>query len=207
MKINPSRRKFFESNEKTIIAFDKFINRRLKNGWNLERVVAEEETKHEKDFDNISCHLLKSYPSSQTNIDALKSTIGLTGDLSQDYQDFLLTVDGFTLSQSVSKDGWGQKFSLAFMSTYSQSRYQQDRSQMTCLQDIHQPFLIISTINDDSYDFSGAVMLLSDNKIEKIENDTITSTFDSFEEYFRYEIREIHQYLSYARYWVQRKAG
>jgi hypothetical protein len=136
--------KVFESHEKAIFECKKFIDRRLKIGWKLNGQVDSniflkaifqfeklaEETRKEKGFDQIQCYLTKSYPGSFSTIQKLQEIINIkTFEIPTDYQNFLLTVDGFMLSQKVENNGWGNYFSLRFISYHGQKWFQENKKQ------------------------------------------------------------------------------
>jgi hypothetical protein len=214
--------KSFDSNDLAITECQKFVQRRVKNNWQirsqtdssifyqellyLEQVA--ERTRQEKGFDKITCYLLTAHPAESVTIDGLKEiTNGL--DIPSDYRDFLLTSDGFQLDQQVLKDGWGSDFSLRFVSAHSQKYiFQKKKDVITDNVDITQPFLVISVINDRSdRDFTGAILLMESHQIKKIEAGVVIGEFDSFLDYFLFEMREVGQYLFDSRYWVERKAN
>jgi hypothetical protein len=214
--------KSFDSNDKAIAECQKFVQRRVKNNWQIrsqtdssffyqKMLYLEQEAKsarQEKGFDKITCYFLGAYPASSLDIDGLKEiTNGL--DIPSDYRDFLLTGDGFQLEQKVLKDGWGCDFSLHFVSTYAQKNLQEMKDIITDKVGLTQPFLVISSTNQRGEDFRGAILLMESHQIKIIDAGfgAVEGEFDSFLDYFLFELSEVGQNLFNSRYWVERKAN
>jgi hypothetical protein len=216
--------KSFDSNDRAITECQKFVQRRVKNNWQIrsqtdssffyqKMLYLEQEAKsarQEKGFDKITCYLLDAHPATSLAIDGLKEiTNGL--EIPSDYRDFLLTCDGFQLEQKVLKDGWGCDFSLRFVPTYVQKNLQGIRDVITDKVGLTQPFLVISyqglyhRLNDE--DFFGAILLMESHQIKIIDAGVVVCEFDSFLDYFLFELSEVGFNLFNGRYTVERKAN
>jgi hypothetical protein len=217
------QQKIFDSDEKAISECQKFVQRRLKNNWQIRSQTNSslfyqdiiyfhdvvEQTRRIKGFDQLNCYLVKAYPANSSAIDSLKD-ITEDHEIPSDYRDFLSTVDGFDITQRVLKDDWGNSFSFCFVPTYRQQHFQEKKNEIfevEFINALNQPFLVISTINESYTDFTGAIMLMESHKVKKIESGMVIGIFDSFRDYFLFEKKEIHQYLFDGRYWVESRAN
>lgn len=215
--------KIFDSDEKAISECQKFVQRRLKNNWQIRSQTNSslfyqdilyfhdvvEQTRRIKGFDQLNCYLVQAYPADSSAIDSFKD-ITEDHEVPSDYRDFLSTVDGFDITQRVRKNDWGSDFSLHFVPTYRQKSFQEKKNEIfeaEFLSVINQPFLVISAINESNTDFTGAIMLMASHQVKKIESGIVIGTFDNFRDYFSFEKKEIHQYLFDGRYWVESRAN
>jgi hypothetical protein len=219
------KEKVCESRDAAVTEAEKFIQRRLKTGaWKivaetrenyylhkmrgLEATISRE--KNEPGYDEIKCHVLHFHPATFSDLEKLAVSAGVTRErLPQDYQDFLLTEDGFQLHYAVSKKNWGSGFALQFVSTYSQDWFQKQKAEIACLRDNREPFVVVSFLNDVHHTkaLTGGVLFLEQGVVRHYDDDIQVGEFSSFREYFAFEMRELGQRFFDARYWVDQKAG
>ncbi len=218
-----SKESVFESNEQAIAACQKFVNRRLKIGWKIDGQSdsdiflksfirlesALEDARKEKGFGKIESYILKHYPGGFSDIQKLGECIDLQKfDVPQDYKEFIFMMRGFNLSQKVSKGEWVSYVSLEFITPHRQSWFQENKEKMVCLEHTDQPFIVVSEFHDSSFEeFSGAILFLTEGKVRKFDRGDVIGSFESFQDYFLFESKEMIQYLFNGLAWVKRKAG
>jgi hypothetical protein len=215
----------FNSRAEAIAAAEKFISRRLKTGgWQIESKTSAwyylqaieqleyiaAQARDERGYDRIKCHLMWEYPPSFTELDNLAIGLGLNRDrFPQSYRDFLLTMNGCQFNYYISKDGWGCEANLYFLPVRAQAIVATYQAEISSLQEINEPLLVVSCCHDihDRQSLTGAILLLETGIVRRYESDMLVNNFDDFQAYFNYEIQQIRQRCSDARAWVDRHAG
>jgi hypothetical protein len=215
----------FDSREEALAAADKFINRRLKTGrWQIysktldayylqaakriEAIVAEE--RNQPGYDRIQCNFLPYHQASLTEIDSFTTALGICRDhFPASYESFLLTMDGLSIRSSVCKGNWCGATNLFFLSLRAQEQFTRPEFHIKCLQDINEPFIIVSDRNavHDASSLTGAVLLPETGIIYVYEENARVNEFNDFRDYFDFELGEITQRFYDARAWVDRQAG
>lgn len=219
------KEKVFDDKKQAVAEAEKFLARRLKSGsWSLRSKTSEDvylkhvdalETYATRErnvagYSRTRCTLLRNHPVSFTGLDKLATAVGVSREsIPEGYQDFLLTIDGFDLSFDVEKKGWGNGFRLCLVSSYSQPWFQEHKSEVPCLRDISEPFVVISYANrvHEELLLTGAVLFLKTGAIQRYEADSHVGVHDTFRDYLEYEMRELGQRFFDARYWVDQKVG
>jgi hypothetical protein len=205
---------------------EKFIQRRLKTGsWKmvsetreeyylnkmiwLEARVSEEIKAASARYDRLDGSVTRSHPIVFTELEKLAYCVGCSlAEIPRDYQDFLLTLDGFMLRYRAEKDSWGSRVDFRFLASYSQPWFQEHEAELPCLQGVTEPFIVVSVF-DSVYErksLSGGVLFPLSHKVVMYDEDIKTGEFKSFRDYFEVERLELIQRLYDARGWVDRKA-
>jgi hypothetical protein len=219
------KEKTCESREEAIAEAEKFKGCRLKTGsweivsetredyylnkmvWLESRVKEESSTSH---YDAVHGYVTRYHPAEFSELEKLTQTVGCSlEEIPRDYQNFLLTLNGFDIRYRVEKDAWGSSVEVNFVATYTQQWFQEHKTELTPLQEIQEPFIVVSNLNrsHEKKSLSGGVLLVSSGMVVNYDEDTQIGEFTNFRDYLGFESLEIIQRLYDAKHWVDRKAG
>jgi hypothetical protein len=219
------KEKVFDSNEKAEVEAEKFISRRLRTGsWKVLSETREDfylrklqgleaDVKEQSElpgYDDIKGYLLRFHSAKFSELESLANTLGVTLEkIPMDYQNFLLTVNGFSVTYSVEKNKWGNQFEMSLLGTIGQAWFQEHKSEFASLRTLNEPFIVVSIFNrsHEKKSLSGAVLVLSSGAVFKYDEDIKVGEFKDFGSYFEFELLEFKQRCNDARHWVDRQAG
>jgi hypothetical protein len=158
--------------------------------------------------------LVQTWPAQNTHIQNLELKCSIHAEeIPSDYLDFLLSMNGCSVEGKIEKNLFGSNFLFRFVSTYRQKWFQENKNNFECLKDLKHPFIVLferghSTVSREGYsEFLGSVLMLPSGSVETFDGDMHMGTFNTFQDYFEYEIKEILQAIYEAKEWVNRKVG